>query len=99
MIVVSCEAEVDSVPGEATSSAHGVMDSYLQVPDRVLRVHSYYSLLAMIYCESVRKKFHSRYHYVGSSIPLCTCNYHEDRCESREEPIHKAYSASTSSIR
>ena len=26
------------------------------------------------YCESVRKKFHSRYHYVGSSIPLCTCN-------------------------
>ena len=25
-------------------------------------------------CESVRKKFHSRYHYVGSSTPLCTCN-------------------------
>ena len=45
-----------------------------------------------MYCESV-------YYYVGNSIPLCTCNLHEDRCVSREEQIHIAYSASTNSIR
>ena len=27
-----------------------------------------------LFCESVRNKFHSRYHYVRTSIPLCTCN-------------------------
>ena len=47
-----------------------------------------------------RNKFHSVYHYVGNSIPLCTCNLHKDRCVSiREEQIHIAYSASTNSIR
>ena len=63
---------------------------YTTVPGTSLRVPvchsiSYYSMEAchhihMIqvvdsrHCESVRKKFHSTYHYVGSSIPLCTCN-------------------------
>ena len=34
------------------------------------------------YCESVTNKFHSVYHYVGTSISLCTCNWHNDSVSS-----------------